>query len=56
MTAFTEIAYFLFAGNTRHDDGTLLAATANLDAEIVKLKVDDGKITNDLDFLGIVID
>ena len=46
----------MFTGNTGHDDGILLAATANLDAGIVELKVDDGKMTNDLDFLGVVID
>jgi hypothetical protein len=47
---------FLFVANTGRDDDTLLAATADSDAEIVKLKVDDGKMTNDLNCLGIVID
>ena len=47
---------FLFVANTGRDYDTLLAATANSDAEIVKLKVDDGKMTNDLDYLGIVVD
>jgi hypothetical protein len=36
----------LFAYNTERDIGTLLAATANSDAEIVKPKIDDGKMTN----------
>ena len=56
LTAFTEIFWILFTGNTGHDDGILLAAIANLDAGIVELKVDDGKMTNDLEFLGVVID
>jgi hypothetical protein len=36
----------LFTHNTGCDNGTLVATTANSDAEIVKPKIDDGKITN----------
>ena len=46
----------MLAGNIGHDDNALLAAAACSGAEKVKLKVDDGKMTNDLDYLGVEID
>ena len=47
---------FSFAGNTGRDGETVLPACANSDAVIVELKADNDKMTNDLDYLGIVID
>ena len=46
----------MFAGNIGRDDNALLAPAANSGAEKVKIKVDDGKMTNDLDYLGVEID
>ena len=41
----------MFAGIIRRDDDTLLAPAANSGAEKVKLKVYDGKMTNDFDMI-----
>lgn len=40
---------------TKEPNDSLLAPPAS-NAEMVKLKVDDGKMTNDLNYLGKVID